>query len=411
VHRALASWGEGDSHAAGEEGGGAAAEFADATWVHRFYWTTTWTAPGGDYHAVASATTMVGGIAFYTWTSAAMAADVQGWVDNPDDNFGWLVLGDETADHTAKRFDTREHAATEPLLTVNFTPPAGTGACCLTSGTCMLSSTAACTNAGGSFQGAGSSCTPGTCSQPGGACCHEDETCADSDPAACAAGSGVYQGDGVDCTSELCPLPTGTCCFANGSCVDLSASDCQTQIGNFGGVGTTCAANPCPSGACCFDEVTCFFLTSTACTQLNGMYQGNGTACTPGICAGGCLDTADCADTNGNGVRDNACTWWNCVAGDCQSVAVSFADLGGAFGACPPDGVTDGHDRFHALNCFSNTDTSGGPGYPCEAAPPQAFNADAGGPFGDCQPDGVCDGNDAFHALNAFDGSGTCTCP
>jgi hypothetical protein len=123
-----------------------------------------------------------------------------------------------------------------------------------------------------------------------------------------------------------------------------------------------------------------------------------------------CAALADCADTDDDGVRDDGCVWWSC-AGFCQSAPVGFADIGGAFGACPPDGVTDSHDRFHALNCFSNTDTFGGPGYPCEAAPPQAFNADAGGPFGNCQPDGVCDANDAFHALNAFDGTSTCTCP
>jgi hypothetical protein len=86
--------------------------------------------------------------------------------------------------------------------------------------------------------------------------------------------------------------------------------------------------------------------------------------------------------------------------------------MGGAFGACPPDGTTDGNDRFHALNCFSNQDTSGIPGeqYPCEENPPSAYNVDAGGPFGDCDPDGVCDANDAFHALNTFEGSTTCSC-
>jgi hypothetical protein len=123
------------------------------------------------------------------------------------------------------------------------------------------------------------------------------------------------------------------------------------------------------------------------------------------------VELSDCADVDDDGVRDDACTWWSCSGGGCQGQPVPFADLGGAFGACPPDGVTDGNDRFHALNCFANTDVAGDSGYPCEAAPPQAYNVDAGGPFGDCLPDGVCDANDAFHALNAFDGSSTCTCP
>jgi probable HAF family extracellular repeat protein len=124
-----------------------------------------------------------------------------------------------------------------------------------------------------------------------------------------------------------------------------------------------------------------------------------------------CAAVSDCADVNADGVRDDHCLWWSCAAGACSSVEIPFADMGGEFGSCPPDGFADSHDRFHALNCFSNQDTLGQPGYGCEDAPPQAFNVDAGGPFGDCAPDGVCDGHDAFHALNAFDGSTTCLCP
>ena len=48
-----------------------------------------------------------------------MVADVQSWLDNPASNFGWLVLGDETAIATAKRFDTRE-SASPPILTIEF---------------------------------------------------------------------------------------------------------------------------------------------------------------------------------------------------------------------------------------------------------------------------------------------------
>jgi hypothetical protein len=37
LHAVLAAWGEGTSHASGEEGGGAAATPNDATWTHRLY--------------------------------------------------------------------------------------------------------------------------------------------------------------------------------------------------------------------------------------------------------------------------------------------------------------------------------------------------------------------------------------
>jgi sugar lactone lactonase YvrE len=139
-------------------------------------------------------------------------------------------------------------------------------------------------------------------------------------------------------------------------------------------------------------------------TDLNG--DGRPDECP----ASGC-NVADCADADGDGVRDDNCVYWSCQGAACVGTPIGFGDMGGEFGACMADGSTDGHDRFHALNCFSNQGTLGTPGYPCEAAPPAAYNVDAGGPFGSCAPDGVCDGNDAFHALNTFDGSSTCTCP
>ncbi len=108
-------------------------------------------------------------------------------------------------------------------------------------------------------------------------------------------------------------------------------------------------------------------------------------------------------------VSRDPCLWWDCST--CSSTPVHFADMGGAFGECAPDGAADGNDRFRALNCFADTQVDGVPGYPCEQAPPTAVNVDAGGPFGSCEPDGVCDGNDAFHALNAFSGATTCSCP
>jgi YVTN family beta-propeller protein len=124
-----------------------------------------------------------------------------------------------------------------------------------------------------------------------------------------------------------------------------------------------------------------------------------------------CAALADCADLDSNGIRDDNCVWWACTDQTCAGTEIVFADMGGQFGSCPPDGAADGNDRFQALNCFSNIDTAGAAGFPCEAAPPLALNVDAGGPFGDCAPDGVCDGNDAFHALNAFQGTSACSCP
>jgi hypothetical protein len=120
LHKLLADWGEGTSIAPGEEGDGAPATANDATWRHRFFDTIFWTTQGGDFSATVSASQSVGGTGHYMWSSAQMVADVQSWLDNPASNFGWLVLGDETAIATAKRFDTRE-SASPPILTIEFT--------------------------------------------------------------------------------------------------------------------------------------------------------------------------------------------------------------------------------------------------------------------------------------------------
>jgi hypothetical protein len=122
LHKLLADWGEGTSQATGEEGDGAPATPNDATWRHRFYDTIFWSAQGGDFSATVSASQSVSVVGPYTWSSAQMVADVQGWLDNSVSNFGWLVLGDEKPILTAKRFDTRE-SASPPVLTIQYRPP------------------------------------------------------------------------------------------------------------------------------------------------------------------------------------------------------------------------------------------------------------------------------------------------
>jgi len=121
LHKLLADWGEGTSMASGEEGDGAPATPNDPTWRHRFFDTIFWNTEGGDFSPTVTASQMVGAIGQYTWSSAQMVADVQGWLDNPATNFGWLMLGDESVFLTAKRFDTRE-SASPPVLAITYIP-------------------------------------------------------------------------------------------------------------------------------------------------------------------------------------------------------------------------------------------------------------------------------------------------
>ncbi len=125
LHLLEKDWGEGDSDAEGQEGAGAKAMSGDVTWLHTFYDTTSWDTPGGDFKEEQSASTVVGGIGQYSWSSQQMAADVQAWLADADTNYGWLLKGDESGGASAKRFDSRENseAANQPKLTVEYIAP------------------------------------------------------------------------------------------------------------------------------------------------------------------------------------------------------------------------------------------------------------------------------------------------
>lgn len=127
LRRVTNSWGEGISDAGPTGGQGVQAQNNDATWLHRFYPATNWANAGGDFTVASSASINVSGLGPYFWGStAAMVADVQSWLDVPAGNNGYLLLGNEVADGSAKRFETRESETTanRPQLIVTYDPPA-----------------------------------------------------------------------------------------------------------------------------------------------------------------------------------------------------------------------------------------------------------------------------------------------
>lgn len=124
LHRVTAAWGEGISDA-GEPGGtGTASEPGDATWIHTFFPGSLWTNPGGDFDAAVSGSQPVAGPGAYVWGStAAMVADVQGWLDTPSGSHGWILMSTESGLPNARRFDTRENVepAFRPALQIEYT--------------------------------------------------------------------------------------------------------------------------------------------------------------------------------------------------------------------------------------------------------------------------------------------------
>lgn len=126
LHRIQQEWGEGTSNAGGEEGQGAPVTDGDCTWVHAEYQSgggsVLWTNRGGDFDPAPSASIQIFLPGRYEWSSAQMAADVQGWLDDDASNHGWLIQSDEKT-ASSKRFNAKDHAnpSTHPVLTVVYT--------------------------------------------------------------------------------------------------------------------------------------------------------------------------------------------------------------------------------------------------------------------------------------------------
>jgi hypothetical protein len=124
LYQLTSDWGEGNSVASGNGGGGAPAIGSDATWQDAFNGGLGWTTEGGDFVASASASTSVSiSGAAYTWSSAGLVADVQAWVNGTASNYGWIVIGNESGAGTAKGFASREATTTSqrPQLTITYT--------------------------------------------------------------------------------------------------------------------------------------------------------------------------------------------------------------------------------------------------------------------------------------------------
>ncbi len=150
LHRLTADWGE---ETAGNfttsisgTGTGSPASTGDATWNQRLYQETDWTAPGavGDFVGAISASTDVGTTLDtepYQWLSTpTLVSDVQGWLDDPSTNDGWILIDhEENVQQTVKAFYSRDATLTNtsgdplppswrPTLDITYTvgsPPTG----------------------------------------------------------------------------------------------------------------------------------------------------------------------------------------------------------------------------------------------------------------------------------------------
>jgi hypothetical protein len=198
-------WGEGTVDCAAIRGGGkgAPAEPGDATWQEAAFGSVPWTSPGGDFGAIsASAIVSSSNGAQGIWDSVddpVMRDDVQSWLSAPAANFGWILIGDEARSATTRRLWSREGNA-PPSLTIEFTPTGDVFACCFDDGACSVQLATDCSDQGGTSDITTNSCEPNPCPQPVGACCNIDESCSDPvDRWVCENAGGVFQGSGSTC--------------------------------------------------------------------------------------------------------------------------------------------------------------------------------------------------------------------
>lgn len=127
ARRVLSGWVEGTTNPAGSEGQGAPASGADVTWAWRdFAGGIAWATAGGD---LAAAPGFAGSLADSGATSftanAAGIAALQSMLDQPGQDFGWALLGNEAVSSSAKRLDSRSasNPAVRPSLLVVFYGP------------------------------------------------------------------------------------------------------------------------------------------------------------------------------------------------------------------------------------------------------------------------------------------------
>jgi hypothetical protein len=121
LHRVLNDWGQGSSYATG--GSGAPAELEDATWLHTFYPDFFWTTMGGDYVMDASVVIKVGpDKGSYIWESRKMIEDLESWMMNPGENYGWILIGDENSPQSVMGFSSREVTCSDRASSTEVPP-------------------------------------------------------------------------------------------------------------------------------------------------------------------------------------------------------------------------------------------------------------------------------------------------
>ncbi|MGB0715112.1 MAG: DNRLRE domain-containing protein [Phycisphaerae bacterium] len=310
-HRLLSDWGEGASMSVEGTGGGsgngrgAFAEPGDATWEHTFFDDQFWDRSGGDFESNVSTELTLTDEDIYTWpTTTALVADVQGWVDFPDTNFGWILRGDEENSPSTFRFDSAQNLESPqtPIVTITFQPPGDPVACCTSAAVCEELNSRVCEVTRSGFLLANESC------EDIESCCIEDVGCDDQNDCTtdlCVDGVCNHENiDGICDDGDECS--TGDIC-ANGQCVGSRENECCRDEDCDDG--DPCTTDACQDGACEVNahEGTCD--DQDPCTEND--------QCIAGVCQG--TPVADCCVSAQECDDEDPCTLDACVSNACMS--------------------------------------------------------------------------------------------
>ena len=128
LFRLLQPWGEGNKTGIH----GAPADPGEASWNDRFASEPGggWSVPGAagpkDFSPVPGASLFVGAEGRFTFASSSnLVTDAQFWLNEPTNNYGWIVISDaESVPQTVTHFGSREDPTNAPILVIGFTLPA-----------------------------------------------------------------------------------------------------------------------------------------------------------------------------------------------------------------------------------------------------------------------------------------------
>ncbi len=242
-----------------------------------------------------------------------------------------------------------EHQGAATIININRVRglEGGVGACCYDDGTCDDLNEADCNDAGGNWQGTGTTCAddPNPCL---GACCEGEggTTCVeDSTPDSCAADGGTFQDFGSTCDPDPCVSEGGACCLQGNCSIQSNEVTCLAsgEGAYYLGDGTTCGDVDCSVVGCCqhFTEGVGSYCVNSPETEECNVFFGTGLfCCEPNIIGNAtcCLDLLQYCCNDPANLDISGCCYFTedcCYPFCCDQITQTCCEAEGTvFGCC-----------------------------------------------------------------------------